>query len=146
MNRIRPFAIVLGVLALLSPGCLAKVQQAAERARQSNDLKQLVILYHNFNDSKNRAPASADELMSLAADPQEKSVVQAAKDGKYVVIWGANLGDMAKGGAGMSQTVLAYEKDAPTAGGLVAMADTTVNNMTAAEFQAATKATPKGGK
>jgi hypothetical protein len=142
MNRIRFLATLLCLAAPLSSGCLGKIQQAAERARRANDLRQLAILYHNFHDAKNRGPASADELMTLAADPQEKSVVQAAKDGQYVVIWGVNIGEVARGGAGMSQTVLAYEKDVPTSGGMVATVDGNVTNMTAAEFQAAPRAAP----
>jgi hypothetical protein len=145
MNRIRPLAALVGVAALLCAGCW-KVQQAAERVKRSNDLKQLVILYHNFHDSQKRGPASADELMPMAADPQEKAVVQAAKDGKYVVIWGVSFGELAKGNVGMTSTVLAYEKEAPTAGGMVAMADGNVINMTATEFESTPKATPKGGK
>ena len=46
--------------------------------------------------------------------------------------------------AGSGSTVLAYEKDVPTKGGLVLYGDGFVDNVTAAEFQAKPKAQPKG--
>lgn len=52
------------------------------------------------------------------------------KEGKYVVVWGVSGKD--------SGTVLAYEKDAPTQGGMVLMADGTIKKMSADELKAAT--------
>jgi hypothetical protein len=57
--------------------------------------------------------------------------VHSLKQGKYVVVWGVKDKD--------SGTVLAYEKDAPTKGGAVLMADGTVREMTADELKAAKK-------
>jgi hypothetical protein len=145
MKPTRVLAVLAVVLAVPTSGCW-KIQQAAERARRNNDLKQLVILYHNYHDAKDHGPANADEFMAVAADSQEQALIQAAKDGQYVVIWGVSLGEVAKGNVGMSGTVLAYEKEAPTAGGMVAMVDGTVLNMTAAEFQATPKASPAAVK
>jgi hypothetical protein len=45
--------------------------------------------------------------------------------------------------AGTGNTVLGYEKDAPTKGGLVLMGDASVREMSADEFKNAPKATPK---
>jgi prepilin-type processing-associated H-X9-DG protein len=44
---------------------------------------------------------------------------------------------------GTSNTILAHEANAQTNGGIVLMADGSVRQMTAAEFQAAPKAQPK---
>jgi hypothetical protein len=58
-------------------------------------------------------------------------------DGKYTVLWGANP-DLMRDPA---DTVLAYETAAPASGGWVVMADGSVKQLSAAEFQAARKAT-----
>jgi hypothetical protein len=67
---------------------------------------------------------------------------QAVKSGQVVVVWGVGVqgeGAGAKGGG----DVVAYEKDAPTAGGYVLLTSGQVKKMTAAEFQAAPKASKK---
>jgi hypothetical protein len=59
------------------------------------------------------------------------AAVDALKQGKYDVVYGVS----GKDGA----TVLAYEKDAGSKGGLVLMADGTVKQMSAEQFNAAKK-------
>jgi hypothetical protein len=54
--------------------------------------------------------------------------------GEYVVFWGVGLNRNA------GNVVLAHEKDAANAGGLVLMQDGTVKTLSAAEFQSAAKA------
>jgi hypothetical protein len=128
------------VLALLASGC-GRIQNAAERAKKSNDLKQLGLMYHSYIDANRKGPASADDLLKAAAgEPGAQAVVQKVKDGKYVLIWGTTITEMQKSPQGSTGTVLGYEATAPTAGGLVLMGDGSVKNMTAAEFAAAPKA------
>jgi hypothetical protein len=141
MKAVRAASVAALVLALLASGC-GRVRQAADRAKKSNDLKQLGLMYHSYLDANHKGPASADELMTMASDPGAKAVVQMVKDGKYVLIWGTTIAEMQKNPQGSTGTVLGYEAGAPTAGGLVLMGDASVRNMTAAEFAAAPKAKP----
>ena len=108
-----------------------------DRLRASNDLKALVLAYHQHLDQKAKPPAGPEDLAPLLAG--EDRLLQALRQGQYVFIYKASLAKMT---AGTSNTVLAYEKDAPTKGGLVAMADGSVKTMTPQEFQAAPKAQP----
>ena len=141
MKAIRAVTLTLAVLALLASGC-GRVRQAADRAKKSNDLKQLGLMYHSYIDANRKGPASADELMTMASDPGAKAVVQMVKDGKYVLLWGTTILEMQQNPGGASGTILGYEAGAPTAGGLVLMGDASVRTMSAAEFAAAPKAKP----
>jgi len=64
---------------------------------------------------------------------------ESVRKGDVVVVWGVAMpgeGDTGKG----TTDVIAYEKDAPTAGGFVLLHNGSVKQMTAAEFQSAPKA------
>ena len=60
------------------------------------------------------------------------SPIAAVADGEVTVYWGAALGQ--------GQSIVAYEKNAPTAGGWVLLQDRTVKQLSAEEFQSAAKA------
>jgi hypothetical protein len=135
--------LLLTWFAVLSMAC-GSVRQAAERATRSNDLKQIALSYMNYCDTnKPKGPANVDDLLKI--DPQLAPVAQKVKSGDYTVIWNVNLSDPKTFEPnGLSNTVLAYETAAPSAGGQVVMCDGFVKTMTAAEFNAAPKA--KSGK
>jgi TPR repeat protein len=141
MRAVGEGALVLAALALLAAGC-SRVRQAADRAKRGNDLRALGLMYHNYVDSNNKGPASAEDLKKVANSPEEQALVQAVKDGKYVLIWGTTIREMQNNPEGSSGTVLGYEAAAPSAGGMVLMGDGVVRNMTAAELAAAPKAKP----
>jgi hypothetical protein len=85
----------------------------------------------------NRPPSKAADLAKY--EPTYPRGYQALKSGEVVAIWGAAMkgeGDAAGGGG----EVIAYEKDAPIAGGYVLLTSGEVKQMSAAEFQAAPKA------
>jgi hypothetical protein len=124
----------IALFALLATGC-SRVRQAAENTRDTKELSQLGFLYQNHMD------INADNLLKIAgSDTRSSQLVQAVKSGKYVILWGTTI---PKDGAKASSTILGYEKDVPTAGGLVLMGDGNVKKMTAAEFQSAPKGTDK---
>lgn len=135
---------VLGTWLLLV--CFCAVLGCEKPAAKDNKaLESLGLGYQNFCNARKNGPASAEELKdSMHVGPD---VVEAIKSGKIVVIWGVDIIEaMAKskpGGPGISEQVLAYEATVPDSGGRVLMGNTTVRNMTATEFKAASKAQPK---
>ena len=137
MKRCRILTVTL-VLAAAAAGC-GGMRQAAERARAVNDLKQLGLLYQQYNDMNRKGPDRVEDLEPLA-DPQSRPVLQAVKAGKYVLIWGVKAGDLGKVPGGSGAAVLGYEKDVPSAGGPVLFGDMSVKVVTADEFKAAPRA------
>ncbi len=102
--------------------------------RTANDLKQLVLAYHSHLDATKKPPSKIDDLAPYLE--KNSPVLAAAKDGSLVIYLNVEIFKLT---AGTSNTILGYEKDAPTKGGLVAMADGSVKPMTADEFKKATK-------
>ncbi len=118
------------------PGVM-QVRKAAERPGNLNDLSQIALAYRQYQDTYNRPPANAQELLSfLQVSGKLGKLLQ---EGVYVVYWNANLNTLP---AGPSNTILAYTRETPTEDGMVVMADGTARRMTAQEFAA----TPKAGR
>ncbi|HZY84441.1 MAG TPA: DUF1559 domain-containing protein [Gemmataceae bacterium] len=113
------------------------VSPAGSRLRE-NEMKQIALAYHSFwSANGNRGPAKVEEL----APYYENSVNITAllTSGEVVVYPGATIRSMINGS---SNTVLGYEKDVPTKGGLVMMGDGSVKKMSADAFAKS----PKAGK
>jgi len=141
-QRVMSVALVT-VVAVILLGC-GGVQQAAQRQKRANDLKQIGLAYHNHLDAEGKAPGQVKDLQKYLQDAP--AVYQSLEKGDYVVQWGASLKNMT---AGTSNTVLGYEADVPTKGGQVLMGDASVRTMTAQEYQAAPKPktdAPQGDK
>jgi hypothetical protein len=91
-------------------------------------LTSIAQLYGFYRDANGGAsPKKIQDLKDLDAQ-----TVRAVKEGEYVVVW-----DAPRNAPG--STVIAYEKDAPTQGGVVATLGGTATSMTAEEFKAAPK-------
>jgi hypothetical protein len=97
--------------------------------RNQADLTQIYEIYRHFIKSQEKPPADLTDLTQKRYQGIYPSAVKALEEGKYVVLFGVANKD--------SGTVLAYEKDAPTEGGAVLMANGVVKTMTAAQFNAA---------
>jgi hypothetical protein len=134
-QRVATVVLLCVVVALLL-GC--GIRTAAQKAKRSNDLKQIGLAYHNYFDAVGQAPTKVDDLKNYMEGGD--AAYQALANGDYVVLWGVRITEMT---AGASNTVLGYEKDVPTKGGLVLMGDAFVKEMSADEFKNAPKATPK---
>jgi hypothetical protein len=137
-------AVVAGVAILssiLACGAAGKVREAAGRQKTANDLKQIGIAWLSHNDATRKAPSRADDLFPYMEGPTSPVSI-ALKSGMYTVYYGVSIDDIikAKDSPGTSQTVLGYEAAAPTAGGMVLMADGSVLRMVPAQFAAARKA------
>jgi hypothetical protein len=98
---------------------------AFARYNAATDLKTFAGLYVFYTtEHGNRPPARLEDL-NLRQDAAQ--VAKAFEEGAYVAVLG---------GAAVSQ-VVAYEKDAPERGGMVAQRDGSVVRMTAEELKAA---------
>jgi hypothetical protein len=137
MHGIRRTMIVLAASVLLLSGC--GIQQAAARQKQRNLLTQIGLAYHNCNDALGHGPVDLAELKKSGELPADAA--QALQNGDVVLIWEVRIPSGMPQGAPV--TVLGYEKDVPTKGGLVLMGDASVVQQTAAEYEAAPKAQPK---
>jgi hypothetical protein len=98
------------------------------------DLKLIGLSYRSYEDNENKPPSKVDELASYVSGGGP--VIKDMKDGNLIVYWNVNISKL---GAAASTTILGYEKDTPTKGGLVVMADAEVKLMTADEFKKAAK-------
>src|SRR5438045_2796887 len=121
--------LALGFCLLL--GSQARAQEADDPTAATNDLKQILLAYHNYLTKNNGgAPAKAADLAPFL----EKRALARLENKSVVFVYGVTLKDMTKGS---SNTVLAYEKDAPEKGGLVGYGDAIVKRLTADEFKKA---------
>ena len=105
----------------------------AGQGAKANDLKQIGLAYHSCLDS-GKPPAGIEDLEPYYN--KDARITAALKDGTYVVYWNVKLTALVNG---TSNTVLGYEKEAPTKGGFVLFADASVKPLTADEFQKAAK-------
>jgi hypothetical protein len=143
MNKIRRFttASVVVAFALLALAC-GGIQQAAQRSQRTNDLKQIGLAYDIYCTEKGKGPANSDDLLPFV---ENSTLLMQKTKGEYTIIWGVDLTDKKQfTTTGTSETILGYEASAPTSGGLVLFCDTSVKQLTAAEFKSKTLAKPKG--
>src|SRR5690348_1025776 len=79
----------LAAFAVLAVACGGFTQAVKEGI----SLKFAGDLYTRYQSQKNKPPASADDLATVATSQEEKDAVQAIKDGKIKLIWGVDLND-----------------------------------------------------
>jgi hypothetical protein len=122
-------SLALGFCLLL--GGPAGAQKPDDPTELSNDLKEILLAYHTYlNKNKGSAPAKAADLGPFL----EKRASARLESKSVVFVYGVTLKDMTKGS---SNTILAYEKDAPEKGGLVAYGDVSVKKLSADAFKKA---------
>jgi hypothetical protein len=123
------------IVAALVAGCRTKPEDQAETPERL-ELDEIGQAYKLYLEAKKQPPSQPAQLKPYT--PGFVYLARALQGDKYTVIWGANP-DRA---ADPANTVLAYEKDAPTNGGWTLMADGTVKHLDAQTFQAVPKALP----
>jgi hypothetical protein len=133
-----PFRCALvALVCALVVGCSSQPQ--GEAAPEFTVLQEVNDLLRAATGAAGRPPARLADLDRYQSMfPRAYAAVQS---GNVVVVWGAAL--KGEGDASQDQTVVAYEKAAPTDGGHVLLSGGAVKKMTAAEFGAAPKAAPK---
>ena len=107
------------------------VRAKVERDKGIVDMNQVALFY--VNNQADGAQIRESVLSDLRKNMPK--VFQAVQSGDYVLLGG----DPGTIPAGASNTVVAYTRDAPKAGGVAAFLDGHAGNVTAQEFQAAAK-------
>ena len=131
-NIPRVLLALVAAAAVGSVGC-GKVQDAQNRARGTNDLKELGLAYVVFQEKEQRPPKSYEELARQFPLPPECA--------RATVFWGAGAAGMCKDGP--SSNVILGHLPNPGGRGVIALyCDGSVRAITDEEFNAATKAKP----
>jgi predicted small lipoprotein YifL len=129
MRTLTSLALVVAVAALTGCGDGKTGPTAPTGDQTAGDVAEML---KEFTAATKRGPNSAADMTDA---PASHPVGHAAvASGEYVVVWKVPVS--ASGGG----TVLAYPKNAGSAGGAVVMLDGSVKVMTAEEFNAAPKA------
>jgi hypothetical protein len=122
---------LFALLPVLAVGCGGS-SAPAPRPRQDIELQQIYDMYKHFMKShEQKPPRQLSDIANKQYEGISPTAVQALKQERYLVVWGVDIS------TNDSTKVLAYEKDAPTKGGKVLMADGTVQEMSADQLQAA---------
>jgi hypothetical protein len=120
--------LVFGVVLVLAAGC-GKGAPDPVQTLQNTELGEIYESYMHYLKSHQQPPKQLSDFKQY--EKINSLGFRVLKEGKYIAVWGVSSKD--------AGTVLAYEKDAPTQGGVVLMADGSQRTMTAAELQAAAK-------
>jgi hypothetical protein len=122
--------LLFAILFVPSAGCGgAKTDPVLQQ--QEQHLKEIQEMYFLVIKEKKDPPTKLADLDNPGFAGIYPGAVQALHKGTYVVVWGITSKD--------SGTILAYEKDAPTKGGLAVMADGTVRTVTSDQLKAVKK-------
>jgi hypothetical protein len=128
------YMVALLVLCFILPGCNKGFDPEDS---EGSELDQVWNLYRGGRKGiRPRPPSKLEELRSQR--PLYPHGFNAVQQGTIVVAWGTDLKKIQNPEA----TILAYEKQTPSEGGSVLMADGAIKAMTAQEFQAS----PRGKK
>jgi hypothetical protein len=131
--------LLLALAGLATAGC-NKLRDAALKQKTANDLKKLCDLYGDYYAARGHGPAGVAALETLATgDAEAKSVLEAVRAGRYVLLWDVDVEAVGKTRPGMSFTILGYERGVPETGGMVLMVDGSVLEMKPAKFAASPK-------
>lgn len=122
---------VIAALACAA-GC-GNVQQAANRAKVTNDAKEMGLQYIKFQLLEQRPPTSFAELKAKQPD------ITPSCEG-VTMVWGAGMEHLHKDGAA-SQTVIGYAATGPKTS-VVLMCDGSVQQVTNDELATMKKAVP----
>jgi hypothetical protein len=122
--------LALVVLALPS-GCKSRVSEDPAWLSKKGELTDIYDMYAMFVKKNQRPPQQAADLTGRGNEQISPAGVRALQKQDAVVFWGVDISSKDSG------KVLAYEKDAPSQGGAVLMADGTVRKMSAEDLKAA---------
>jgi hypothetical protein len=134
----RALALLAVAAWAAAAGCSSRRDAAGEGPGRADELREVAGLLRLYSGEHRRGPARANDLARYAGGfPLGYRALQA---GEVVVVWGATM--PGEGERGKGDAVVAYEKKAPSEGGLVLFHDGAVKELSAAAFAAAPKAGP----
>jgi hypothetical protein len=119
---------------MLTLALAASLLAPTQGQRAMNDLKQLALAYHNYNDAFNKAPEKPEDLGPFVENDQRLLGLLKNKD--LVFNFGFSLKQISNT-TGTANTVLAYEKDAGTKPAFVAFFDGSVKKLAPEDFKKA---------
>jgi hypothetical protein len=125
------FSLVFGAVGCSGSGGKGVDQTAAQGA-----LAEVADMLRATTQTNGKGPAKLSDLNTMQS--MYARGYQAVKSGEVVIIWGHGV--KAEGESATGGEIVAYEKNAPTAGGYVLFTSGEVKEMTADEFKAAPKA------
>jgi phage/plasmid-associated DNA primase len=121
---------LFGLAAFVAAGCKGSTPEAEPKLQKAkSELTEIYEIYQAYTKQNQQPPKQLSDLKKKEFEGIYPVGSQALQKGTYVAVYGIAGKD--------SGTVLAYEKDTPTSGGAVIMADGTVKTMSADEFKAA---------
>jgi hypothetical protein len=136
MYRRAALVVLTTVLFLVAIGCNSSgKQQTAGQTTAEQDFRELGLVYEYIAAEKSYPPRDLEDMRTRHSDALIM-VIPKIESGDYVVFWG--VGRITSGSD--SETVLAYEKNAASAGGWVLLRSGTSKRVTAQEFAALRKA------
>jgi hypothetical protein len=123
--------LLAALLLFAAAGCGSPEAPKGSGTPSGKDaLTDLGVLLKEFGEQKKRPPAKAADIEPV--EPLHQAAYVGLVRGDIVYVWGAPL----SGGS----DVIAFEKQADTAGGWVLLQDGTVKEMIADQFRAAPRA------
>ena len=134
VTRILPhllFAFLVFTLAACGKSGVNDTGKPEENLQQY-ELHEIASLYKLYQEDKGRPPAKLADLEAYEAG--YSNAFDALRRGRCLTVWGVNMN-----APNASETLLAYQKQAPTQGGYVVMADETIKKLTSEEFKALRK-------
>jgi hypothetical protein len=123
------------------PGCKKgepdKTGKDGDERLKADALKRIALTAETFHDEHKRYPRSQEEFeKELGAMEYGAQVRQDLNSGKYVLVYGGlTRREIGNSPATSSGTVLAYDADVPTQGGLVITCALEVKRATAEQFK-----------
>lgn len=135
--------MLMSSLVLASSGCggSASTETGIEETAEFQGLKNLGEMYRIVSTRSKRPPNDIDELRQ--AEDEVPGGFSSLGEGNVAIFFGVALPDPATASGDTGQTVLAYERLAPSQGGLVLFVDGNVKRLSSVEFEKAKKAGTK---
>ncbi len=135
-RTMRIFLRLLPLVAFATLGCSSTPPTGGDAvASRTDELHDVAGLLRMSSGPGGKGPTKVQDLAKF--ENGHPAGYAAVKSGDIVVVWGVMMGG--EGDAG-TEEVVAYEKQAPTDGGMVLLMNGKVKQMSAAEFNAARKA------
>ena len=131
--------LLAGLAGIFAAGCGGGQSPPSAITIREELIREVGRMYRFYVEGHHKPPKEfADFRPFRDSFPKGYGAIQ---DDSVVVVWGANLTDLAEEASKDSpDEVLAYEKKVPDEGGTVLMKDRSVRLMSADEFKAAPKA------